>query len=116
MDGCCEEVRPEELPQLLRKLKSVMTPTTPATPRPSAPTPITLVKTEPMEEEEAQHLVAMAGLEVGASGSIGTPIMTKLGPHLYQFRCGNCDINNNNNLFSLVNMNMNMILRNVDIV
>ena len=92
MDGCCEEARPGELPQLLRQLKSVMTPTTPTTPRPSAPTPITLVKTEPMEEEEAQHLVAMAGLEVGASGSIGTPIMIKLGPHLYQFRCGNCDI------------------------
>ena len=88
MDGCCEEVRPEELPQLLRQLKSVMTPTTPATPRPSAPTPITLMKTEPMEEEEAQHLVAIAGLEVGASGSIGTPIMIKLGPHLYQFSVG----------------------------
>ena len=88
----CEEVRPGELSQLLRQLKSVMTLTTPATPRPSAPTPTTLVKTQPMEEEEAQQLVAMAGPEVGASRSIGTPIIIKLGPHLYQFRCGNCDI------------------------
>ena len=53
----CEEVGPGELPQLLRKLKSVMTPTpTPASPGPS-PGPSTPVKTQPIEEEgEVQQL------------------------------------------------------------
>ena len=89
-DCTWEEVGPGELPQLLRQLKNAMTPTSPATPGPSTPT--THVKTEPMEEEEgvAQQLVAMADL--GASGFIEIPIMIKLGPHQYQYRCGNCNI------------------------
>ena len=28
----------------------------------------------------------------GASGFIETPIMIKLGPHQYQYKCRNCDI------------------------
>ena len=79
----CEEVGPGELPQLLRQLKSVMTPTTtPASPGPSP------VKTEPMEEEgEVQQLA-----DPGASGFIEMPIMIKLGPHQCTYKCGNCDI------------------------
>ena len=68
----CEEVGPEELPQLLRQLKSVMTPT-PASPGPSTP-----VKTEPMEEEE--EIEQLADVGVSGSGFIETP------------KCGNCDI------------------------
>ena len=86
----CEEVGPGELPQLLRQLKSAMTPTpapTPASPGPS-PGPSTPVKTEPMEEEgEVQQLA-----DLGASGFIEMAIMIKLGPHQYMYKCGNCDI------------------------
>ena len=80
----CEEVGPGELPQLLRQLKSAMTPT-PACPGPSTP-----VKIEPMEEEEEIEQLA----DVGVSGSrfTETPIMIKLGPHQYTYKCGNCDI------------------------
>ena len=81
----CEEVGPGELPQLLRQLKSVTTPT-PASPGPS-PGPSTPVKTEPMEEEEIEQLA-----DLGVSGFIETPIMIKLGPHQYTYKCGNCDI------------------------
>ena len=79
----CEEVGPGELPQLLRQLKSAMTPT-PASPGPSTP-----VKTEPMEEEEIEQL---ADVGVSGSGFIETPIMIKLGPHQYTYKCWNCDI------------------------
>ena len=80
----CEEVGPGELPQLLRQLKSAMTPT-PASPGPSTP-----VKTEPMEEEE--EIEQLADVGVSGSGFIETPIMIKLGPHQYMYKCGNCDI------------------------
>ena len=79
----CEEVGPGELPQLLMQLKSAMTPT-PASPGPSTP-----VKEEPMEEEEIEQL---ADLGVSGFGFIETPIMIKLGPHKYTYKCGNCDI------------------------
>ena len=86
----CEEVGPGELPQLLRQLKSVMTPTptpTPASPGPLSG-PLTPVKTEPMEEEgEVQQLA-----DPGASGFIEMPILIKLGSHQYMYKCGNCDI------------------------
>ena len=83
----CEEVGPGDLPQLLRQLKSVTTPTpTPASPGPS-PGPSTPVKTEPMEEEEEVQQLA----DLGASGFIEMPIMIKLGPHQYMYKCGNCD-------------------------
>ena len=76
----CEEVGPGELPQLLRQLKGVTTPT----PAPS-PSP---VKTEPMEEEgEVKPLT-----DPGVSGFIEMPIMIKLGPCKYTYKCGNCDI------------------------
>ena len=78
----CEEVGPGELPQLLRQLKSAMTPTLPPTPGPS-----TLTKEErevPMEEDVA---VKQECQEINK-----TPIMIKLGGHKYQFKCGNCDI------------------------
>ena len=71
----CEEVGPGELPQLLRQLKGAMTPTPPPEPSP--------VKTEPMEEE---------GEVKPVSGFIETPIMIKLGPCKYTYKCGNCDI------------------------
>ena len=76
----CEEVGPGELPQLLRQLKGAMTPT--PTPGPSP------VKTEPMEEEGEVKQLA----DLGASGLIEMPIMMKLGPHQYTYKCGNCDI------------------------
>ena len=75
----CEEVGPGELPQLLRQLKGVMT----LTPAPE----LSPVKTEPMEEGEVK-LVA----DPGVSGFIETPIMIKLGPHEYIYKCGNCEI------------------------
>ena len=76
----CEEVGPGELPQLLRQLKGVMTPT---------PTPgLSPVKTEPMEEEGEVKQLA----NPRASGFIEMPIMIKLGPHQYTYKCGNCDI------------------------
>ena len=65
---------PGELPQLLRQLKSAMTPT------PTSPGPSTPVKEEPMEEEEIEQL---ADLGVSGSGFIETPIMIKLGPCEY---------------------------------
>ena len=81
----CKEVGPGELPQLLRQLKSVMTPTPTPTPASPGPSPM---KTEPMEEEgEVQQLA-----DPGASGFIEMPIMIKLGPHQYMYKCGNCDI------------------------
>ena len=54
------------------------------TPTPGPSTPTTPVKTGPMEEE-VQQLVAMADL--GMSGFIEMPVMIKLGPHHYQYRC-----------------------------
>ena len=80
----CEEVGPGELPQLLRQLKSAMTPSS----GPSTTT--TPVKTEPMEEEEEVQQPADPG--ASASGFIETPIMIKLGQHMYIYKCGNCDI------------------------
>ena len=80
----CEEVGPGELPQLLRQLKSAMTPS----PGPSTAT--TPIKTEPMEEEE--EVQQPADLEASASGFIETPIMIRLGQHTYTYKCGNCDI------------------------
>ena len=75
----CEEVGPGELPQLLRQLKGVMTPT----PAPeSSP-----MKTEPMEEGEVK-----SAADPGVSAFIETPIMIKLGPREYIYKCGNCDI------------------------
>ena len=76
----CDEVGPGELPQLLRQLKGAMTPT-PA-PGPSS------VKTEPMEEEGEVKQLANPGV----SGFIEMPIMIKLGPRKYTYKCGNCDI------------------------
>ena len=76
----CEEVGPGELPQLLRQLKGAMTPI-------PAPGP-SLVKTEPMEEEGEVKQRA----DLGASGFIEMPIMIKLGPHEYTYKCGNYDI------------------------
>ena len=75
----CEEVGPGELPQLLRQLMGAMTPT----PAPeSSP-----VKTEPMKEGEVKPVA-----DPGVSGFIEMPIMIKLGPHEYIYKCGNCDI------------------------
>ena len=80
----CEEVGPGELPQLLRQLKSATTPS----PGPSPP-----VKAEPMEEEEVQQPEgAEPEASASASGINETPIMIKLGPHMYIYKCGNCDI------------------------
>ena len=75
----CEEVGPGELPQLLRQLKGVTTPT-------SAPES-SPVKTEPMEEGEVK-----SAADPGMSGFIKMPIMIKLGPCEYIYKCGNCDI------------------------
>ena len=75
----CEEVGPGELPQLLRQLKGAMTPT-PASE--SSP-----VETEPMEEGEVKPVA-----DPGMSGFIKMPIMIKLGPCEYIYKCGNCDI------------------------
>ena len=73
-----EEVGPGELPQLLRQLKGVMTPT----PAPeSSP-----MKTEPMEEGEVK-----SAADPGVSAFIEMPIMIKLGPCEYIYKCGNCD-------------------------
>ena len=76
----CEEVGPGELPQLLRQLKGVTTPTPAPDPSP--------VKIEPMEEEGEIKLLA----DPGVSGFIEMPIMIKLGPCEYTYKCGNCDI------------------------
>ena len=76
----CEEVGPGELPKLLRQLKGATTPTPAPEPSP--------VKTEPMEEEGEVKPVA----DPGMSGFIEMPIMIKLGPHEYTYKCGNCDI------------------------
>ena len=76
----CEEVGPGELPQLLRQLKGAMTPT----PAPD----LSPVKTEPMEEEGEVKPLA----DLGLSGFIEMPIMIKLGPCEYTYKCGNCDI------------------------
>ena len=76
----CEEVGPGELPQLLRQLKGVMTPTPAPEPSP--------VKTEPMEEEGEVKLVA----DPDVSGFIEMPIMIKLGPRKYTYKCMNCNI------------------------
>ena len=76
----CEEVGPGELPQLLRQLKGRTTPTPAPDPSP--------VKTEPMEEEGEVKLLA----DLGVSGFIEMPIMIKLGPREYTYKCGNCDI------------------------
>ena len=75
----CEEVGPGELPQLLRQLKGATTPT-PALE--SSP-----VKTEPMEEGEVKPVA-----DPGMSGFIEMPIMIKLGPREYIYKCGNCNI------------------------
>ena len=75
----CEEVGPGELPQLLRQLKGVTTPT----PAPG----LSPMKTEPMEEEGEVKLLA----DPGMSGFIEMPIMIKLGPREYTYKCGNCD-------------------------
>ena len=58
-----------------------------------SPGPSTPVKAEPMEEEEVQQPEG-AEPEASASGSgiNETPIMIKLGPHMYIYKCGNCDI------------------------
>ena len=75
----CEEVGPGELPQLLRQLKGVTTPT----PAPeSSP-----MKTEPMEEGEVK-----LAADPGMSAFIKIPIMIKLGPREYIYKCGNCNI------------------------
>ena len=75
----CEEVGPGELPQLLRQLKGATTPT----PAPeSSP-----MKTEPMEEGEVK-----SAADLGMSAFIKTPIMIKLGPLEYIYKCGNCNI------------------------
>ena len=42
-----------------------------------------------MEEEEIEQL---ADLGASESGFIETPIMIKLGPRKYIYKCGNCDI------------------------
>ena len=59
------------------------------TPTPASPGPSTPVKEEPMEEEEIEQL---ADLGASGSGFIETPIMIKLGPCKYTYKCGNCDI------------------------
>ena len=65
----CEEVGQGELPQLLRQLKDATTPTPAAESSP--------MKTAPMEE---------------VSAFIEMPIMIKLGPLEYIYKCGKCDI------------------------
>ena len=75
----CEEVGPGEFPQLLRQLKGATTPT----PGPeSSP-----MKTEPMEEGEVK-----SAADPGMSAFIEMPIMIKLGPREYIYKCGNCNI------------------------
>ena len=88
----CEEVGPGELPQVLRQLKGSITPS-------PVPTPQVIPKAEPMEEQAStfQQPSPVSGASpvvpvVTPSGFIETPIMIKLGPHSYEFRCGNCDI------------------------
>ena len=75
----CEEVGPGELPQLLRQLKGATTPT----PAPE----LSPMKTEPMEEGEVK-----LAADPGMSAFIEMPIMIKLGPREYIYKCGNCDI------------------------
>ena len=75
----CEEVGQGELPQLLRQLKGAMTPTPAAESSP--------MKTEPMEEGEVKTVA-----DPGVSAFIKMPIMIKLGPREYIYKCGNCDI------------------------
>ena len=75
----CEEGGQGELPQLLRQLKDVMTPTPAAESSP--------MKTEPMEEGQVK-----TAADPGVSAFIKTPIMIKLGPREYIYKCGNCDI------------------------
>ena len=75
----CEEVGQGELPQLLRQLKGAMTPT----PAPE----LSPMKTEPMEEGEVK-----SAADLGMSAFIEMPIMIKLGPCKYIYKCGNCDI------------------------
>ena len=75
----CEEVGPGELPQLLRQLKGAMTPT----PAPQ----LSPMKTEPMEEGEVK-----SAADPGVSAFIEMPIMIKLGPREYIYKCGNCNI------------------------
>ena len=75
----CEEVGQGELPQLLRQLKGVMTPTPAAESSP--------MKTEPMEEGEVK-----TAADPGVSAFIKMPIMIKLGPCEYIYKCGNCNI------------------------
>ena len=94
----CEEVGPGELPQLLRQLKGSITPLlVPAIS--STPTSQVIPKAEPMEEQAStfQQPSPVAGASavvpvVGSSGFIEMVIMIKLGPHSYEFRCGNCNI------------------------
>ena len=64
----------------MRQLKGAMTPTPAPGPSP--------VKTEPMKEEGEVKQLA----DLGVSGFIEIPIMIKLGPHQYTYKCGNCDI------------------------
>ena len=92
----CEEVGPAELPQLLRQLKGSLTPEVPATS--STPTAQVIPKTEQMEEQAATFQqpspVPSASPVVPVvrpSGFIKMPIMIKLGPHSYEFKCGNCN-------------------------
>ena len=75
----CEEVGQGELPQLLRQLKGAMTPTPAAESSP--------MKTEPMEEGQVK-----TAADSGVSAFIEMPIMIKLGPREYIYKCGNCDI------------------------
>ena len=74
-----EEVGPGELPQLLRQLKGATT----LTPAPE----LSPMKTEPMEEAEVKSVA-----DPGVSAFIEMPIMIKLGPREYIYKCGNCDI------------------------
>ena len=75
----CVEVGQGELPQLLRQLKGAMTPTPGAESSP--------MKTEPMAEGEVK-----TAADPGISALIEMPIMIKLGPCEYIYKCGNCDI------------------------
>ena len=73
----CEEVGQGELPQLPRQLKGAMTPT------PAA-------ESSPMKTLEEGEVKTAA--DPGVSAFIEMPIMIKLGPHEYIYKCGNCDI------------------------
>ena len=80
----CEEVGPGELPQLLRQLKSERL----------LFLDLQLLSRQSQWKKRrcSSQKVAEPEASASASGINETPIMIKLGPHMYIYKCGNCDI------------------------